>query len=484
MPKAEAGSLKALASKQKSRGLQRLKYWCQMCSKQCRDENGFKCHQATEGHLRMMTLFGEDPDRFMDTFSSDFEKGYLSLLRRRFGTREIDANQVYNEYIKDKDHVHMNSTIWSTLTDFVKYLGRTGACRIMETERGWNIAYIERDPETLRRRERALERAAAEIAGEARLATENDEKLALARSLLAAQPGGAAVSASSGRLLRASDDTTRVSLALRGTSGGGAPASSAVSVSASAALSGGFFDDDSVGSERDDDDEDDKHKEEEAAGIVPLTAATSSFPANPPMRSSWGAPLSSAATPAPAHSHASVAAAPTPPAAKRSRFDDAPAPPPVASAPQPPPPPPPPGFVPAPAPAAGPDAGGDDDDGPPWLLPGIGVKIVNERVGGGAYYKQKGAVVRVLADDPYVGLISATGVGSAAPVLLKMDQGDLETVIPAVGERVLFVRGRRRGDAGVLRALHLDDYCATVELASGELIERVDYEEISKAVGV
>jgi hypothetical protein len=43
----------------------------------------------------------------------------------------------------------MNATIWPTLADFVKYLGRTGACRIAETERGWTVAYIERDPETL-----------------------------------------------------------------------------------------------------------------------------------------------------------------------------------------------------------------------------------------------------------------------------------------------------------------------------------------------
>ena len=75
MPKAEAGSLKGMEARSKSRGLQRLKFWCQMCSKQCRDENGFKCHQATDGHLRMMALFGEDPDKFMDTFSADFERG-------------------------------------------------------------------------------------------------------------------------------------------------------------------------------------------------------------------------------------------------------------------------------------------------------------------------------------------------------------------------------------------------------------------------
>ena len=36
------------------------------------------------------------------------------------------ANNVYQEYINDRDHVHMNSTQWETLTEFVKWLGREG----------------------------------------------------------------------------------------------------------------------------------------------------------------------------------------------------------------------------------------------------------------------------------------------------------------------------------------------------------------------
>lgn len=35
-------------------------------------------------------------------------------------------NIVYNEYISDREHVHMNSTQWETLTDFTKWLGREG----------------------------------------------------------------------------------------------------------------------------------------------------------------------------------------------------------------------------------------------------------------------------------------------------------------------------------------------------------------------
>jgi len=33
---------KAIANRMKSKGLQKLRWYCQMCQKQCRDANGFK----------------------------------------------------------------------------------------------------------------------------------------------------------------------------------------------------------------------------------------------------------------------------------------------------------------------------------------------------------------------------------------------------------------------------------------------------------
>lgn len=44
MGKAEVGTPKWIGNKMKSKGLQKLRWYCQMCQKQCRDENGFKCH--------------------------------------------------------------------------------------------------------------------------------------------------------------------------------------------------------------------------------------------------------------------------------------------------------------------------------------------------------------------------------------------------------------------------------------------------------
>ena len=68
------------------------------------------------------------------------------------------ANQVYNEYISDRNHLHMNSTIWETLTHFIKYLGKEGIAEVDETEKGWYIRWIDRRPETLARQESSLKK--------------------------------------------------------------------------------------------------------------------------------------------------------------------------------------------------------------------------------------------------------------------------------------------------------------------------------------
>ena len=60
------------------------------------------------------------------SYFREFEEGYCELLKRRFGTKRVHCNIVYQEYIAHRDHVHMNSTMWETLTDFVKWLGREG----------------------------------------------------------------------------------------------------------------------------------------------------------------------------------------------------------------------------------------------------------------------------------------------------------------------------------------------------------------------
>lgn len=153
MPKAEKGTIKDLANKMKAKGLQKLRWYCQMCEKQCRDENGFKCHTTSESHQRQLLLFADSEDKFLDQFSKDFEDGFLYLLKRSHGTKRSFANGIYQDYIHERDHIHMNSTKWLTLTEFIQHLGKTGKCVVDQTEKGWYVTWIDRDPEAIARQE-------------------------------------------------------------------------------------------------------------------------------------------------------------------------------------------------------------------------------------------------------------------------------------------------------------------------------------------
>lgn len=169
MGKHEVGTPKYIANKIKAKGLQKLRWYCQMCEKQCRDENGFKCHTMSESHHRQLLLFADNASRYMDQFSKEFSQGYLNLLKRQFGSRRVPANRVYQEYISDRGHVHMNATVWLTLTGFVKWLGRTGQCIVDETEKGWYVTYIDRDPETIAAQERKAKKEKMDKDDEERL---------------------------------------------------------------------------------------------------------------------------------------------------------------------------------------------------------------------------------------------------------------------------------------------------------------------------
>ncbi|KAF3154245.1 hypothetical protein EYR41_000345 [Orbilia oligospora] len=153
MPRAEVGTSKYLDNKLKSKGLQRLRWYCQVCERQMRDENGFKCHTQSESHLRQILIVGEDPKKAINKYSSDFQHDFLQLLRTSHGEKQVHANHFYQEYIHNKEHIHMNATKWSSLSEFVKILGREGICRVEENEKGLFISYVDRSPEALARQE-------------------------------------------------------------------------------------------------------------------------------------------------------------------------------------------------------------------------------------------------------------------------------------------------------------------------------------------
>ncbi|KAI1084129.1 domain of Kin17 curved DNA-binding protein-domain-containing protein [Whalleya microplaca] len=153
MPRAEVGSTKHLSNQMKSKGLQRLRWYCQPCQRQLRDENAFKMHTQSEGHVRTMLLVGEDPKKYINDYSTQFLKDFVQLLRTSHGEKQVHINHFYQNYIANKEHVHMNATKWPSLTEFAKHLGREGICRVEETDKGLHIAWIDDSPEALRRKD-------------------------------------------------------------------------------------------------------------------------------------------------------------------------------------------------------------------------------------------------------------------------------------------------------------------------------------------
>ena len=124
------------------KGPQKLKFYCQMCQKQCRDQHGFEAHCSSGGHMDQMMLFAANKDHYLAAHSKEFQTEFMNLLKSRF-KEPTELNFVYQEYIKDSEHMHLNATKWSTLTSFAQHLGKEGLVRVQERENGLYISPID-----------------------------------------------------------------------------------------------------------------------------------------------------------------------------------------------------------------------------------------------------------------------------------------------------------------------------------------------------
>lgn len=136
MPKAQPGTAKYAAKQMRLSGRQRLRYFCQACGKQCRDSNGYKMH--TQSALHLERAGAADPRA---AYSRRFEQDFLRLLRMSHGTQRVDCNRFYQEYILDRNHIHMNATRWTSLTAFVRAMAAAG--RVVAAGDPIEIAYVE-----------------------------------------------------------------------------------------------------------------------------------------------------------------------------------------------------------------------------------------------------------------------------------------------------------------------------------------------------
>ncbi|KAK4138608.1 hypothetical protein BT67DRAFT_459480 [Trichocladium antarcticum] len=153
MGKAEVGSTKYLSNKMKQKGLTRLRWYCQICEKACRDENAFKMHCQSESHMRRALDAGQNFKSVQEDYSKQFLAEFVSLLKTAHGEKAVHANRFYQEVIARRDHVHLNATRWHSLTDFVKHIAREGIVRAEEKEDGLFIAWVDDSPEAMKRRE-------------------------------------------------------------------------------------------------------------------------------------------------------------------------------------------------------------------------------------------------------------------------------------------------------------------------------------------
>ena len=375
---------KAIANKIKAKGLQKLRWYCQMCQKQCRDENGFKCHLKSESHLRQMAIFGQSSGKFIEGYSQEFEKTFLQHFRTAHRHTRIAANVLYNEFIADRNHIHMNATKWTTLTSFVIHLGRTGKCKVEETPKGWFITLIQKDEKELLREKLRGKRKRADESDEIRHARELKEQVERAKHFAKEKEkekregkGGddGATGASEPSELRREDmeGPLEFELKVKKSDNGAA-------VKQKPRMSNLF----------EEEEEEEKGEKEEKEK-------------------------------------------------------------------------------------------GEKRGGKCWLREGIVVKIISKELKSVGYYKEKALVRKVIGQGGrFLGEVEPIKAGG----LLRVDQAQLETVIPKQGGRVLVVSGAHRGSKATLLGVDTKRFKAQVEIEGGEHDRRriwVEYDDISKA---
>ncbi|XP_044467210.1 KIN17-like protein [Mangifera indica] len=384
---------KAIANRIKAKGLQKLRWYCQMCQKQCRDENGFKCHCMSESHQRQMQIFGQNSDRIVDGYSEEFEESFLELMRRSHRFSRVAATVVYNEYIHDRHHVHMNSTKWATLTEFVKYLGRTGKCKVEETPKGWFITYIDRDSETLFKEKMKNKRIKLDMAEEEKQEREIRKQIELAAS--------EQLEATKTESNLADDPARDLNLE--------AGVKVGFSLASSSTLSNKDNNTSTTTTSKLVFEEADNNNKRKISKENNKTVGNSAL--EELMREEEKVKE------------------------KINRKDY-------------------------------------------WLCEGIIVKVMSKALAEKGYYKQKGVVRKVI--DKYVGEIEMLDNKH----VLRVDQDELETVIPQIGGLVRIVNGAYRSSNARLLGVDTDHFCAKVKIEKGiydgRVLKAIDYEDICK----
>jgi len=354
----------------------------------------------------------------MDSFSREFEVAYLETLRRRHGTQRMNANNVYQEVIQDKNHIHMNSTKWATLTDFVQYLGKKGLVLVEETERGWYVTYIERDPALLARKE-ALQKKTEADQREEKMAAKQRELLRM-EAAKALDRAGCAVDREASEIGNR-EEGAKMELKLGLGNDGVKAEKKKKKRKATVSLL-----------EEDDEDEDEEMDIKPPSKDIP----NNKQPAAPK--------LVEAKKPAPKRQLENDNNEKK--EAKKHKSNDA------------------------------------EKKKDYWLYRDIVVRIISKKLANGEYYKRKAIVDKVIDKyEAEVEVLESSRKAKDGGDVLQIDQDDLETVIPKeLGEKVRIVNGKYRGKKARVVKLDKKEYRAELKLTEDDRIVTLDYEDFSK----
>ncbi|KAF9605294.1 hypothetical protein IFM89_015910 [Coptis chinensis] len=336
-----------------------------------------------------MEVFGQNPHRIVDGYTEEFEESFLDHMKRSHRFSRVAATVIYNEYIANRHHVHMNSTQWATLTEFVKYLGKEGKCKVEETPKGWFMTYIDRDSETMFKERLKNKRLKSDVVEEVKHEREIQKQIELAAQMV---PSAVLENGSEELVMPKLEPGVKIAFSLGSTASIGESSSSATKV---------VFDDESEKSEK-------KRRRDSKStegGNVGRSALDEVMKEDEKAKE------------------------------RINRKDY-------------------------------------------WVCEGIIVKVMNKELADKGYYKQKGLVVKVI--DNYVGEIQML----ENKHVIRVDQAELQTVLPQIGGLVKIVNGAYRGSKAKLVSVDFDNYCAKVQiekgLYDGRVLQAVAYEDICK----
>eukprot|EP00242_Pyramimonas_sp_CCMP2087_P014078 CAMPEP_0198213488 /NCGR_PEP_ID=MMETSP1445-20131203/28896_1 /TAXON_ID=36898 /ORGANISM="Pyramimonas sp., Strain CCMP2087" /LENGTH=369 /DNA_ID=CAMNT_0043888141 /DNA_START=305 /DNA_END=1414 /DNA_ORIENTATION=+ len=363
----------------------------------------------SETHQQQMMVFGAAPARVIEGYSDIFLETFMKHMKVSHAHSRIAATVVYNEFISDKHHIHMNSTKWESLTEFVQMLGKEGLCKVEDTPKGWFVTLIDRDPFEEIEQKKRVKRERAEEDESSRRDKEVNEQVERAHQKARTDQEGAPILAPSSTDLKRDNPEEKLAFGLAA----GNPRlmkKGLVEASERAAIPSVF------GAFSDDNNPD---------------AGRGSHTSSSGKKSGGGGSNAMEAIIEEEQRRERVAEARR---EKELRQEN-------------------------------------------WLHEGIVVKVMSKALQGAGHYKQKGVVQKVI--DKFIAQIKMLESGNK----VRVDQAELETVIPNVGGTVLIVNGGYRGQTASLVSVDVKNFSAKLRIKGGASNKKelsLPYEDICK----